>query len=267
MQRLHLVELEDLPWVPDVIRDCGRDLLDLGFAKLGFYNALVPRLLELIQATGVKQIVDLASGGGGGALAMYRELRSQGHADVTFLLTDRYPNANAAARVHALQDPGLRYHPDAVDALNPGKRPAGIRTMYGALHHFQPKDAQRLMQSAVQERAPIALFDVGANATLRSIPTAAAPIAALPNMSMLIVATWLLVPLLRPIQVSRLLLTYLLPLIPVLVAWDGTVSAMRAYSADELLQMAKQVPGSNTYVWEAGASGNAVFLTGRPRPG
>ena len=75
-----------------------------------------------------------------------------------------------------------------------------------------------------------------------------------------------LVPLVRPFRVSRVVLTYLLPLIPVLVAWDGTVSALRAYTPDELLELARSTPGSERYVWEAGTAGSALYLTGIPEP-
>ena len=52
---------------------------------------------------------------------------------------------------------------------------------------------------------------------------------------------------------------------PLLVAWDGTVSALRAYAPEELLAAAHAVPGADGYVWNSGVRGRAVFLTGIPR--
>ena len=83
-------------------------------------------------------------------------------------------------------------------------------------------------------------------------------------MLLLFLGSLALVPLARPFRLSRLLFTYLLPAIPALVAWDGTVSALRAYTPDELLELARSVPGSERYSWEAGVSGQALYLTGAP---
>ncbi len=68
----------------------------------------------------------------------------------------------------------------------------------------------------------------------------------------------------RPFRLSRLLLTYPLPRIPLLFGWDGTVSALRAYLPDELLAIVRAVPGAETYTWSAGVAGKALYLTGVP---
>jgi hypothetical protein len=44
----------------------------------------------------------------------------------------------------------------------------------------------------------------------------------------------LLTPLSRPLTVERVLFTYVLPLIPLGVWWDGMCSCLRAYDVDEL---------------------------------
>ena len=79
---MHLVELEDLPWVPAAVRDGGTDLLDFFFARIGFYRALVDVFARALDAAGGRKVVDLCSGGGGGALYMSKELRTRGRADV-----------------------------------------------------------------------------------------------------------------------------------------------------------------------------------------
>jgi hypothetical protein len=121
-----------------------------------------------------------------------------------------------------------------------------------------------LIGGVIARRAPLAFFDVAASPAIRRLPIVLAPLAMSVNMLMLFVGSLLLVPLVRPFRLSRVLLTYVLPLIPALVAWDGTVSALRAYTKDELLDLARSAPGGDAYVWEAGVEGSAVYLTGRP---
>lgn len=265
MQRLHLFEFEDLPWVPKAIRDGGTDLLDFGFARVGFYQPLVDELIGLIEATGERTIVDVCSGGGGGALAMHALLRARGHADIRLMLTERHPNAAAIARVQALGDANLSYRESSVDAFAVPEELRGIRTMYGALHHFQPEGVQQLIASAIAARRPIALFDVAASPMIRKAPLVVLPLLAIPNLLALAIVTLFAVPFVRPFRWSRLFFTYVLPAIPLLFAWDGTVSALRAYSPDELLALARAVPGSDSYDWSTANSGTALGLIGRPQ--
>jgi hypothetical protein len=264
MQRLHLVELEDLPWVPKPIRDGGTDVLDFAFARVGFYRPLLDELIELIDATGGDTIIDVCSGGGGGALSMHALLRERGR-DIPLTLTERYPNAAAIARVKAIGDVNLTYHERSVDAFAVPVELRGIRTMFGALHHFRPDDVQRFIAAAVADGTPIALFDVAASPVIRKLPVVLLPLLAVPNLLMMGLITMIVIPFVRPFRWSRLLLTYVLPAIPALFAWDGTVSALRAYSPDELLVLARAVPGGDSYDWSARKSGTALCLIGRPK--
>jgi hypothetical protein len=266
MQRVHLVEPEDLPWFPRPIRDGGTDVLDLMFATMGFYRALVPELMTLMETTGMRRLVDLCSGGGGGATAMRALLREQGHTDLELVLTDRYPNAAAAARVQALGDPKARWHTEPVDAFHvPPGLPAGIRTMFSALHHFRPDDVRRLIQAAVDDGVPLAFFDGAVPAVMRKLPGVLMPLFAVPNALVLTGLSLALVPFVRPLSLSRLLLTYALPAIPLLFAWDGTVSVLRMYTPEELLALARSVRGSERYEWTAKRGGPALCLVGRPK--
>ncbi|AUX27417.1 hypothetical protein SOCEGT47_080060 [Sorangium cellulosum] len=268
MRRIHLFELEDFDWVPRAVRDGATDLLDLGFTKIGFYDGVAPRLLALLEATGARRVVDVCSGGGGGTLHMRRLVRAAG-SEVELVLTDRNPSEAGMARVRALGDARTSYLERPVDAMaGPGAVDGaaldGVRTMSGALHHFRPDEVRALISSIVAQGAPLAFFDVAASPALRRAPVVLAPPAMAMNMIVLFVGALFLVPLVRPFRLTRVLLTYLLPLIPLLFAWDGTVSALRAYTADEVLAIARSVPGGDRYVWEAGVAGSALFLTGMP---
>jgi hypothetical protein len=77
-------------------------------------------------------------------------------------------------------------------------------------------------------------------------------------------------PFIRPLRMSRLLLTYLLPVVPLCTWWDGMVSCLRAYSSDELTRLVASLP-ENDYVWDIGrlpvpwSPTSMVYLIGRPR--
>lgn len=264
MRRVHLFELEDFDWVPRPVRDGGTDLLDLGFERIGFYDGVAPELASVVREMGATRLVDLCSGGGGGTLQMWRQLRDAG-TEVELALSDRNPNAAGITRVEALGDPRVSYRRESVDATGGGGELEGVRTMSGALHHFPPDAVRALITGIVARRAPLAFFDVAASPAIRRLPMVLAPLAMAVNMLMLSLGSLVLVPFVRPFRLSRWLLTYLVPAIPVLVAWDGTVSALRAYTPDELLEIARSVPGADAYEWKAGVAKSALYLTGVPR--
>jgi len=270
VKRWHLVELEDLPWVPRVIRDGARDVLDTMFTRLAVYRPVADRLRDVLAATGARNVVDLGSGGGGGALAMLDDLRAQGAPETRLILTDRFPSASAAARIDARGDARVRYHRAPVDAFAVPAELRGVRTMYSALHHFRPAEVRSLIASAVAARAPLAFFDIAAMPAVRRVPGVLVALAMIPNFVLVFLLALVLVPLVRPVRASRLFFTYVVPLIPFLYAWDGTVSAMRAYLPEELLALAREVPGADGYTWACGRAGagarSVLYLTGHPTP-
>jgi hypothetical protein len=260
---MQLVELEDLEATPTVVRDGARELLDFFFDRIGFYREVLPRLAELLRDTGRAQVLDLCSGAGGGALTARRELLLRG-VDVELTLTDLHPSEPARERVAALADPRTAYAAHPVDALSGGGDVAGVRTMWGALHHFPPEAVSTLLAGMVARGEPLAFFDVAAAPALRRTPVVFMPPLVLLNAALLFALSLVLCLAVRPLRASRLALTYLVPAIPFLYAWDGTVSALRAYSPDELLALARAVPGAERYRWEAGRGGQALYLVGVP---
>lgn len=264
MQRLHLFELEDFDWLPAPIRDGGTDFLDFAFDRIGFYDGVADKLVGLLRRTAATRVLDLASGGGGGTLQLRRCVRAAG-LPTEFLFSDRFPSEAGQARVQALGEATTRYSSEPVDAMSGGGDQPGLRTMSGALHHFTPEALRQIFAGIVQQRAPLAFFDIAPSPALRRMPIVFLPLAIALNGLMLIVASLLVTPLLRPFRLSRVLLTYVVPVIPILIAWDGTVSALRAYSPDEILALARSVPGADAYDWDAGTAGLALYVTGVPR--
>ena len=92
---------------------------------------------------------------------------------------------------------------------------------------------------------------------------------------------WFLTPILftpsiRPFRWSRLLYTYVLPIIPLVLLFDGLVSCLRTYQPRELRELI-EVVAAPEYRWETGEQSGTfgglpiTYLIGypreRPRPG
>ena len=55
-----------------------------------------------------------------------------------------------------------------------------------------------------------------------------------------------------PVRPFNLFFTYVVPLVPLMVRWDGVVSPLRTYDAHELRALATSVPHSDRFRGDAG---------------
>ena len=239
MKRLHLIEIEDQDWCPRTFRDATTDYLQFALAATKPYAVLIPILATTLQRTGTRQILDLCSRAAGLWPWLHPVLAETG-VSVSVCLTDKYPNKEAFARLSSLTHQAISYHPQPVDAARvPGELP-GFRTMFTAFHHFRPEQARAVLADAVYQRQGIGVFEAGQRSPLAIMLTLLAPL-------VLLVVT----PLIRPFRWSRLLWTYLIPIVPMLMLFDGLVSCLRIYSVQELKDLAAGLGASN-YHWEIG---------------
>jgi hypothetical protein len=255
--RLQLVELEDQPWLPKVVRDLATDYLRFVEGRFQLHRHALPILERALRGSGVTRIVDLCSGGTGPVPPLVRELAAGG-ADVRAVLTDLYPNLDAFEVARRESGGRITYREGSVDARAVPSDLTGLRTFFNAFHHFAPDDARRILQAAVDDNQPVAVLEIPER-SLRSI----LPLLILPLI------VWIATPFIRPFSWSRLLWTYPLPVVPLLCMWDGIVSQLRAYRPDELRALAEATGGS--FAWEAGIQrapgvpAQLTYLLGWPR--
>lgn len=249
--RFHLFELEDQSWFPNIIRDLATDYLQFMETKLELHQPVVPLLTRALRESGTTTVVDLCAGGGGPVVALQQDMMRDG-VPVRFILTDKFPNL-AAFRQLEHDHPGIEGFRESVDATDVPSHLAGFRTVFNAFHHFTPEHARAVLRSAVSARQPIGVFEIPERKIWIVLTTA------LLTPILVLLAT----PFIRPFRWSRLLFTYLLPLVPLTCFWDGFVSQLRAYTPVELNELAAGL-GDVGYRWDAGKAGmkgSPVHLT------
>ncbi|MCA9706056.1 MAG: hypothetical protein KDK70_09435 [Myxococcales bacterium] len=248
MKRVHVLEFEDLGWFPAWLRIPMTNLLVVFGRVYGVVPVLAALVARVLEQQGLDQIVDLGSGSGGtmpDVLAHLRRRPAAGHVSLT--MTDRYPNRDAVARFGAQGDPQVRYLPDPVDATELASAPAGLKTMINCFHHMRPAQARAILASAQRSRQPILVYELGDNALPFALWCVALPLA----LPLVAITALVLTPLVRPLTLRQLLLTYVIPLVPIFYAWDGQASVPRIYTFDDLdeLLAGLESPG---YRWEKG---------------
>jgi hypothetical protein len=259
MERAQLFEFEDLPWFPQIVRECITDFLSfLGQRSGRMYAGFAERLAQALQATGDDTLLDLCSGGGGPAVRIAGWMRVHAATPVRVVLTDLYPNLPRLERARAEGEGAVEFHETPVDVTAVPASLPGFRLICNAFHHMPPSSARACLADAVRHGRGIALVEM----VDRSL-------ASLLGVTVGTSAVLAVTPFIRPLRLSRLLLTYAVPLVPLCTWWDGVVSCLRAYSPDELTALVQSLP-DNDYVWDIGrltvSRGplGVVYLIGRP---
>ncbi len=257
MARIHLFEIEDQNWFPGFLRNYMTDFLQFLSNKTKMYRPIIPIIQGVLKTCKQNTIIDLCSGGGGGLLWLNQEL-SKSNSELKIILTDLYPNIEAYQYTQR-QASNFDFIKTPVNALAVSDELKGVRSIFLGLHHFKPKEASAILEDAVNKMAPIMIFE----AQERSLPSILA-------MLFSPITVLLTTPFIRPFSFGRILFTYLIPIVPLCVGWDGIVSSLRTYSVKEMKGLVENLPNKDKFTWEIDRikSGPSVilYLTGIPKP-
>ena len=261
MRRVQLFEIHDQPWFPSFLRDQVTDdlqvLLNIGKP----YADILPQLREGIEGAGADRVLDLCSGAGGPWPWLAGVLERSG-LRVCVELSDKYPNAQARARVP--KDSGkLRYREESVDATCVPSGLSGFRTLFTSFHHFPPEQARVILKDAVENGQGIGVFEIPGRRPLTLL-----------LLPLVLIGDILAVPFLRPGPLGRaawrLVWRWLIPIVPLVLLFDGIVSCLRVYSPRELRELVGGLADS-AYRWEIGCAKRGflrlpiTYLVGYPR--
>ena len=234
------------------MRHGATDYLEAITNRADIYRPIQAEFFRAISECGAERVVDLCSGGGGPWLSSEWHSELAKRAPLKVVLTDKFPSSVLATRLG--QDPYVSCVDFSVDATCVPEFLRGFRTIFSSFHHFPDAVARNVLGDAVRCGDGFAMAEVTSR-TVRAFAT----------ILLMPVFAWILTPLMRPFRWSRLVLTYLIPIIPLVVLWDGMVSCFRTRTPQELLALTSSFP---QYEWVAGYARGGwlapVYLIGRP---
>ena len=259
MKRIHVFEFEDFEWFPSFLRDCMTRYILAIHKLLKTEDDLIKLISGIIQKTNSKRIIDLCSGSGGPMIdAVNRLKQKEEYKDLELTLTDLYPNQRVAISINK-EDTKIHYETNPADASHPGKDRNGIRTMICSMHHMKPDIAKKILKDAQEEKQPICIFEISDNHYPIWLDWLALPIN--------ILSVFLITPMVRPFTWRQFIFTYIIPLLPIFIAWDGAISNMRTYTLSDMDELLEGLH-SDSYEWEKGTiEGRArkLYLIGTPK--
>ncbi|KAI9801022.1 MAG: hypothetical protein M1825_003556 [Sarcosagium campestre] len=272
--RFHLFEIDDQPWFPPYLREKVQAWLTLAWTlhlpgiQPTSASQLVASVLSRLLSSSVPNytFIDFCAGAGGPTPTIERQLNAQlaasavgagqpAPAPARFLLTDISPHREAWAAAAKRSD-NLGYVPESVDAANApqdlgredGKKV--FRLFNLAFHHFDDDLAERILRNTLEGADGFGIFELQ-HRTLSSFITVA----------LFGVLILLATPIFYWRSPGQLFFTYLIPVIPFVLVFDGFVSSVRTRTPAEVLALVRGdsrlkgwniTSGSETHTWPTG---------------
>jgi hypothetical protein len=218
----------------------------------GVHRLFAPKLLLALRETGSRKVLDMGSGGGGPVRHAVAEVERELKESVDITLTDLYPNEKAVKAIEALGRSDVRYLRKSINASDPPEGLPGVRSMFACFHHLKPELARGVLERAYRGREAICIFEI----------TDPSPPGVL-SCVMMPLYVLLLTPFIRPMTWSQLFFTYVIPVLPILISWDGFVSTLRTYSPKDMEAMTSDLRDDH-YHWEIGSLAHPVLPVSFP---
>ncbi|RMJ18615.1 hypothetical protein CDV36_001690 [Fusarium kuroshium] len=264
--RMHLFEIDDQPWFPPSLRVIVQAIL----AQTWSLNLHIPsqspaqiaasKLIQHLDSSlSSLRFVDFCAGAGGPSPLIEQQvntyLRNSNREEVDFVLTDIHPNIGAWARI-ATQNPRITYDGQSVDASRVPERLAQskdgrqvFRLFNLAFHHFDDDLARRILKDTVERNQGFVIFELQDRSIMSFIADLLLPIGVIPS------APYYALKWRAP---SVFIFTWLIPIIPLVLIWDGIVSSLRTREPEEV-EMLLRSCGADASGWEM-RSGKEMFL-------
>jgi len=135
----------------------------------------------------------------------------------------------------------------------------GLYTFINCFHQFNSENATNILTEISQKNHPVAVLEGNNNSLLQIF-----------GMTIIVPLTILLTaPFVKPFRFSRLIFTYLVPVLPIVTFIDGSLALMKLYSPEDLDELVSKIKVSK-YQWKSGKldngrGGKIIYLLGHPQ--
>ena len=208
------------------------------------YRPIAPAAANAIRRAGTHKVLDL--------LPHRRTLahRRAGRSGRRCCSADKYPSPSAAngngAGTRAAGTCAILW----TRRQFPRAWPASA-TIFSSFHHFPHAEALGFLRDSAEKRRGVGVFEVASRLVLTMLVICLIP-----------VLDWIATPFRRPFRWSRLLWTYVLPVVPFVLFFDGLVSCLRTHSLSDLRAMTNGLSS-----WEIGEEKGGRIPVLRRLPG
>ena len=252
LPRIQWFEWEDCAWLPTFLRDGITDALGLIMRVFRAYEPAFPLMREW--AGDSEAILDMASGSATHIRQWQRWGDAHGLALPKTLMSDLYPSHARFLEIENEFSGRVAAVTESVDATDVPESSRQLpRSIFSAFHHLNPVMARKVLEDATLHADGIFIYEPHPR-TIRNL------MANLPGLIFGMLSPFLI----GRFTWKRLLFSTLIPVIPLMLVFDGIVSVLRCYTASEFHAIIKSLP-DNDFEWrivEVPGKGRLRFMKG-----
>ncbi len=238
-KRKHWAEFGDQQWMSGWIREGYLDCLNFGLRVGGQFRQLHTVFADWTKRNEHLPILDLGSGGGGPIETMLREAHRSRTRLPQIFLSDLHPSVDHYARLSsAFSSQQLSFISQPVSATQTAHLQFTLRSLCATFHHFRPETARDVIRDALTCGRSLLIVEP-LQRDLRHL--------------LLVLLSGPFAYMLAPLFASRwswrkFLFTSIVPILPLMVMWDGVVSVLRTYTASEIKSLVPEELAPSTMV-------------------
>ena len=214
-----LFEFGDLFWVPEFYHAFLRRFMGALYKVFGYHRLWLPELNRFINKAG-GTVMDPCAGSGYVNELLMKEL---GKKDLRFYLSDFMIDKNPEfrERINNLGDDRIHYLEQPIDVLkdNPDFRCPKI--FINSFHHFDNEQVAQIFKLNLSHGDDVLVLEYCDNSFMSYLSMLLGPLVAMIMLPFITERRLLLV---------TAIFTYLIPVVPLMLLWDGIVSSLRCYS-------------------------------------
>lgn len=227
MRRLHLFEFCDQPWFGGVFREGFMDCLNQFNRVFRFYEGAARAFHNWSAQRGMLPVLDLASGGGDHIEMLLRGALRENITLPQIVLSDLYPQTNHfRSLVARWGEKKVKFLGRPISALDTKDTEFRMRSCFSAFHHFDREQARLLIKDSLRNGDGLFIAECLHSGWLAAILII---LGIIPSMCAPFFS--------ERISFSKVFFSTVLPIVPLIVVFDGLVSMLRLYSVPEIWEL------------------------------
>lgn len=230
---MRLFEFGDLAISPSLYHVYLRRFLFLSYKVYGFHRLWVPAFSEFLKNVKSHTIMDCCSGTGEPLLLLNSEIRDQDTEHINYLLSDFRPQQEFIQKFVELGNKKFQYIPVPIDATKEQEKFNYPKIFINSFHHFSKDQVEKILETNFRNKNEVIIMEYVRNSPLG-------------YLSVLVgtCTVFLLLPFMVQLKHFPVmaLFTYVIPIFPLMILWDGFVSCAHEYSAKDLEKIVNKLP-------------------------
>lgn len=261
LKKILTFEFNDWPKCPAFIRESILEVLGKSIRAAGVYDVLAPLFIQFCKDTKATGVLEFGAGSGESTVIFLDAICQTDDTPPRIYISDLYPLATVMQKTCERYPELLTPILHSVDLRCPPETPRhDMRMVLSAFHHFDTDMARLFLANAQKKGVAVFIAEPFTGSLKAFFPLFIHGFTSLARNGLC--STNALVP--------KLFFTFVLPLIPMCLLWDGLISMIRMYDKRGFADLVASLPETGAaYIWEytevqVPLGGMAAVFSGRP---